>query len=179
MQDQKILRKAKSGTSPKEYQVPMYRNSTCWHTLTFECSFLSYNFPIIRIHTVSFFLKHEDSKGIEQGRWPRTLWIQTLPYWGVTMRASFSGEWTILCAPWESSLPGTTKANLASLLHAAHWWQEMPLKDPKVWLAVKLGLRGRTFQERLLGTLVGAISQKQAQSDCLLRPRASSSMVAS
>jgi hypothetical protein len=48
------------------------------------------------------------------------------------MRASFSGEWPILCAPQELSLPGTAKAKLESSLDAAHPWREMPLKDPKV-----------------------------------------------
>jgi hypothetical protein len=81
--------------------------------------------------------------------------------------------------PASKSLPGTTKAKLAPLLHATHWQQELPCKDPKVLLAAKLGPRGCTLQERFPGASAQAQSQKQAQSGCWLRPRISSSMVAS
>jgi hypothetical protein len=70
--------------------------------------------------------------------------------------------WPFLCAPQKSNLPGITKAKLASLLHTAHPWQEMPLKDPKVQLAAELGPRGRTFQEQIPGVPTRVQSQAQA-----------------
>jgi hypothetical protein len=54
-------------------------------------------------------------------------------------------------APQESSLPGTTKAKLASLLHTTHPRQKIPLKDPKVLLAAELGSQCRTLQEQFPG----------------------------
>ncbi len=64
------------------------------------------------------------------------------------LRSQYSKcEQPILHAPQESSLPGTTKAKLASFLHAAHPRRELPLKNPKVRLAVELGPQGPTLQE--------------------------------
>ncbi len=141
------------------------------HAYTFECSFLSHNFPIIKIR--SFFLKRVRPESVGKADWPGTLWIQTLPYWGVSTsstRASFSGDWPILCALPESSLPGTTKAKFASLLHTNHQRQEMPHKDPKAQLAAELALRCHTLQEQFPGALTWVQSQKQAQSGCWLWP---------
>jgi hypothetical protein len=86
------------------------------------------------------------------------------------MRASFSGEWPILRAPQETSLPGTTKAKLAPSLHTPHPWQEMPHKDSKMRLAAELGPRGRTLQEQFPDAPTWAQSQKQCQSGCQLWP---------
>ncbi len=62
----------------------------------------------------------------------------------------------------KQSLPRNTKAKLALLLHATHRQWEMPPKDPKVWLTVKLGLQDRILQEQYLGTCVQAPGQKEA-----------------
>ncbi len=103
------------------FQVPIHRNSTCWHTHSVKCSILNNNnFSIIIIHTILFFLKCLRPERVGKANWPGILWIQTLPYWGVTKRTSFleSGQFY---APGSKSLPGTTKDKLASLLHATHW----------------------------------------------------------
>ncbi len=157
----------RSGSAIWEY---MFRIA---HTHAFKCNILRSQFLNYQNTYIFSFSSVQDPRGIERGRWPGTLRIQTFPYWGVSTsstRASFSGEWPILCALQESSLPGTTKAKLASLLHTAHPWWEMPLKDPKVRLTAELGPRGRTLQEQLPGAPAWVQSQKQAQSGCWLWP---------
>jgi hypothetical protein len=72
--------------------------------------------------------------------------------------------------PRARSLPGATKAKLASLLHANHWQQEMTLKDPEERLAAELALWCGRLQERFPGAPALAMSRKQAQSGCRLQP---------
>jgi hypothetical protein len=86
------------------------------------------------------------------------------------MRTSFFGEWPILCTPASKSLPGTTKAKLASLLHADHQWREMPLKDPEAQLAAELAQWCSRLQEQFPGVPARAMSRKQAQSGRWLQP---------
>ncbi len=91
-----------------------------WHTY----SLLSHNIKLSDIHTTSFFyLKHLRPKSIGRADWPGTLWIQTLPYWGVTTktRTSFLESGQLYACLRARSLPGTTRAKLASLRHANHW----------------------------------------------------------
>jgi hypothetical protein len=64
--------------------------------------------------------------------------------------------------PQARSLPGATKAKLASLPHANHQRQEMTLKDPEARLAAELALQCRRLQERFPGAPALALSQKQA-----------------
>jgi hypothetical protein len=73
------------------------------------------------------------------------------------------GERPILLSR-KQSPPRTTKAKLASLLHAAHQWWEMPTKDPEVPLTTKLGLQHRILQEQSPGMCVQVLIQKGAQS---------------
>jgi hypothetical protein len=138
-----------------------------WHTY----SLLSHNdFSIIII----FFLKRLMPESVGRADWPGTLLIQTrtLPYWGVTTktRTSFLESGQFYARPQARSLPGTTKAKLASLLHANHWRQEMPHKDPEARLAADLALRCHRLQERFPGTPTWAMSWKQAQSGHWLWP---------
>ncbi len=85
------------------------------------------------------------------------------------MRTSFSESGQFYERP-RASLPGTIKAKLASSIHTNHQQQEMALKDPKARLAAELVLRCRRLQERFPGVPALAMSQKQAQSGCWLRP---------
>jgi hypothetical protein len=73
--------------------------------------------------------------------------------------------------PQVKSLPGSTKAKLASLPHAANQWREMPHKDSKVQLAVELGPRVCILQEQFPSKPAGGMSQKWAQSGRQLWPR--------
>ncbi len=74
--------------------------------------------------------------------------------------------------PTSKSLPGTTKAKLASLLHTAHWrWEVQPHKDPEVLLTAEFGPRGCTLQEQFTGAPTWVQSQAQTQSGSWLRPR--------
>ncbi len=86
------------------------------------------------------------------------------------MRTSFLESGQFYAHPRTRSLPGTTKAKLASLLHANYWWWEMTHKDPKAQLAVELALRCHRLQEQFPGTPTWAMSQKGAQFGCWLRP---------
>jgi hypothetical protein len=86
------------------------------------------------------------------------------------MRTSFLESGQFYKCPRARSLPGTIKAKLALLLHTIHQRCEMTLEDPKVQLAAELALRCRRLQEQFLGAPALAMSWKQAQSGCRLRP---------
>jgi hypothetical protein len=85
-------------------------------------------------------------------------------------RTSFLESGQFYKRPQARSLPGATKAKLASLLHADHRRQGMTLKDPKARLAAVLALRCHRLQERFPGTPALVMSRKQAQSGCRLWP---------
>ncbi len=140
--------------------------STILHFLTSK----SHNFSIIKTHTILFFLKHLRPKSIGRADWPGTLRIQTrtLPYWGVTMktRTYFLESGQFYARLRARSLPGTTKAKLASLLHANHWRREMPHKDRKAQLTLELAPPCRRLQEQFPGAPTWAMSRKWAQSGC-------------
>jgi hypothetical protein len=76
------------------------------------------------------------------------------------------GEWPKFYAAASKGLPRTTKAKLASLLHAIHQWWEMPTKDPEVKLVAELGLQDRILQELSPGAHARVPSQKGAQCGC-------------
>ena len=57
------------------------------------------------------------------------------------MRTSFLESGEFYARLQARSLPGTTKAKLASLLHTNHQWREMPHKDSKAQLTAELALR--------------------------------------
>ncbi len=166
MQDQKILGKTKSGIPPKVYQIPTYKNSTCWHTFDTHVviQIIIFNYQK-SIPLLLFVLKCLRPKSIGRADWPRTFWIQTrtLPYWGVTMktRTSFLERGQFYTRPRARSLPRTAKAKLASLLHSNHQWREMPHNDPKAWLAAELALQCRRLQEQFPGAPALAMSWKQ------------------
>ncbi len=64
------------------------------------------------------------------------------------------------------SLPGTTKAKLASPLRADHRWQYWTPEDPEAQLAAELGLRVRTLHEQDPGARARAPRQEGVQSGC-------------
>jgi hypothetical protein len=84
------------------------------------------------------------------------------------MRTSFLESGQFYTCPRARSLPGTTKAKLASWLHANHCWREVPHKDPEARLVAEWAQRCRRLQEQFSGTPVLAMCRKQAQSDCRL-----------
>jgi hypothetical protein len=174
--DQKILRKTKSVIPPKEQQIPIHRNSTCWHTFDTHVIFEVIIFQLSDTHTsILAFLKHSRPESTGRADWPGTLWIQTrtLPYWrGVTTktRTSFLERGQFYARLQVRSLPGTTKAKLASLLHANYQRWEMPHKDPEGWLVAELALRCCRLRERFPGAPTLAMSRKQAWSGCRLWP---------
>jgi hypothetical protein len=76
----------------------------------------------------------------------------------------FFGECQSYERPQARSLPGATKAKLASLLHADHQRWEMTLKDPKARLTAELALPCCRLQEQFPGAPALGMSWKQAQS---------------
>jgi hypothetical protein len=70
------------------------------------------------------------------------------------MRTSFLESGQFCARPQARSLPGTTKAKLASLLCANHQRRVMSHKDPKAQLGVELALRCRRLQEQFHGAPV-------------------------
>jgi hypothetical protein len=85
-------------------------------------------------------------------------------------RTSFLESGQFYERPRARSLPGATKAKLASLLHTNHQRWETNLKDPKARLAAELALRCRRLHEQFPGLPVLAMSRKQAQSGRWLWP---------
>ncbi len=180
--------------SLKVYQFPTHRNSTCWYPLqvssldtltphphSVKCaSIYSYNFSIIKIHIISFFASQLNCLRCRVG--PIGLGhfeFKPSPTEELGQKLLFqvSGHFYAACK--HKSLPGTTKAKLASSLHAIHWRRGLSHKDPKVLLAAELGPQGRTLQEQFPGAPTRVQSQKQAQPGQWLRPCVSSLMVAS
>jgi len=62
------------------------------------------------------------------------------------------------------SLPGTTKAKLAPIVHADHPRREIAKSDPEVLLAAELGQRARTLHERYPGARARAPRQRGVRS---------------
>ncbi len=148
--------------SPKVYRVPMYRNSTCWHTHSGKFSVLNHNFSIFKIHTISFFPKRLSPTCI--GRACDTLNSNSplLRSYYIKYENFFFGKWPILHVTASKSLPETTKAKLASSLHIAHQWWEWPHKVPGVLLAAELGSWGHILRKQFPGTPASVQSQEWA-----------------
>ncbi len=99
--DQKILRTAESGIPSKVCEFLFIETvSVGTHTHT-HVAFWDHNFTIMQIH--SFFRCHVlRPESIGRAGWPGTLWIQTLPYWGVPTKArtSFLESGQFYACPW-------------------------------------------------------------------------------
>ncbi len=159
------------GFPPKVCRILIHRiHSTFWHTHTFKCSLLILSF-FNYLNPFKFFLSFL-ATAVNGLRRPYGLGhfdfkpSPTEELLGKCFRLE-SGQF--LCSH-KQSLPRTTKAKLASLLHAAHQWQETPTKDSKVRLVAKLGLQDCILQERSPGMHTQALSQKGALSGCRHHP---------
>ncbi len=75
-------------------------------------------------------------------------------------RTSFLESGQFYARPRARSLPGTTKAKLASSLHADHRRRAMLYKDRKAQLAVELAPPCRRLQEQFPGAPAWAMSRK-------------------